>query len=135
MTDPQNPTPSNETPAYQPAPPAPEQPAPGYQAAPQGSQPGRTLGIVGLIFAFFMPIVGLILAYIGRSQSRKAGIANTPAKAGIIVGWIVFALQLILLIVVVSLFIAGLNMISEVCGDLGPGEHLLNDGITTVTCP
>ncbi len=77
MTDPQ----------YQPAPPA-------YNAAP-AEDPGKTLGIVALVAVFFISLLGLILGYVARSQSTKAGFQNTPAKVAIILGWIFIALSIL----------------------------------------
>lgn len=91
--------PENVPPAYpsQPAPAAPGVPA--YAAAP-ATVPGKTLGIVGLILAILLPLVGLILSIVAMVQSRKAGAKNGPALAGIIVGalftigWIIIGLLL-----------------------------------------
>jgi hypothetical protein len=41
--------------------------------------PGKTLGIVGLVLAFVMPLLGLILSIVAKVQSRGAGAKNTPA--------------------------------------------------------
>jgi len=57
--------------------------------------PGKTLGIVGLVLAILVPIVGLIISYVARGQSRGAGVENGPAKAGIIVGWILTILWIL----------------------------------------
>ena len=59
-----------------------------YQAAQPprpATYPGKTLGIVGLILAFFCSIVGLVLSIIAYSQSKQVGIKNNIALAGIIV--------------------------------------------------
>jgi len=81
------------------------------QPAPQGvDYPGKTLGIVGLVLvlvgvvtAAVPTIVGLILSHIGLSQSSKAGYQNGPAKAGVIVGWIVIGLAVLAVILVLLL--------------------------------
>lgn len=57
--------------------PSPQPPA----AAPV---PGKTLGIVALILAFFVQIVGLILGIVALVQSRRAGVKNTPAVWAIV---------------------------------------------------
>ncbi len=67
-----------------------------YPPAPAPSDPGRTLGIVGLILAFFCSLVGLILSIIAYRQSQQAGFKNNIAMAGIIVGAASLALGLIL---------------------------------------
>lgn len=111
-------------PPQQPAPPA----APQYQAAPpvtpqyQGapaSVPGKTLGIVGLILAFLAPLIGLILSIVAKVQSRKAGVPNGIATAGMIVGAILTAIGIIVTIIA----IAGAVALVGQCADLGPGVH------------
>ena len=63
--------------------------------------PGKALGIWSFVLAFFVPVLGLIFGIIARAQSRRAGVANPLALAGIIISvvaivagavlWIVFA--------------------------------------------
>lgn len=67
-------------------------PAPQYAPAPV---PGTTLGIVALIVVFFFSVIGLILGLVAQSQSKAAGIANTPAKVAVILGIVFVALQII----------------------------------------
>jgi hypothetical protein len=73
-------------------------PAPAPAAAPV---PGKVLGIVGLIAAIVWPfqLLGLILSLIARSQSKAAGVPNTPAKAGIIISIILLALTILFWII------------------------------------
>jgi len=94
-------------------------------AAAPVSSPGKTLGIVGLVFAFLFPVLGLILSIVAKVQSRGAGVKNTPSTVGIVLS-IIFIVGYILIIVVAfgSLF-AG-------CAQYGPGIHHVN-GIT-LTC-
>ena len=73
-------------------PPAPQAPAP-------ADFPGKTLGIVGLVLAILLPLVGLIISIVANSQSKKAGYPNGLAKAGIIVGAILTALGVIFWII------------------------------------
>ncbi|MEN0083185.1 MAG: DUF4190 domain-containing protein [Leifsonia sp.] len=68
-------------------------------SAQPADYPGKTLGIVGLILAIVVPLVGLIISIVAANQSKKAGYKNTLAKAGIIVGAILVALG-----VIVSIF-------------------------------
>lgn len=84
MTDPQN---TSVPPQYASAPPS-------YSAAPT-EDPGKVLGIVALVAVFFVSLLGLILGYVARSQSRKAGFENTPAKIAIILGWIFLILGIL----------------------------------------
>lgn len=51
--------------------------------------PGKTLAIVGLVLALFMPLIGLVLCIVAYFQSKKAGFKNTIAVAGIIVNAII----------------------------------------------
>ena len=67
-----------------------------YPPAPAPQDPGRTLGIVGLILAFFCSLIGLIISIIAYRQSQQAGYKNNIALAGIIVGAISLVFGLIL---------------------------------------
>jgi Ca2+/H+ antiporter len=67
-----------------------------YPPTPAPEDPGRTLGIVGLILAFFCSLIGLIISIIAYRQSQQAGYKNNIALAGIIVGAISLVLGLIL---------------------------------------
>ena len=40
--------------------------------------PGKTLGIVGLILAFVAALIGAILGFVAKAQSKPAGFKNTP---------------------------------------------------------
>lgn len=60
------------------------QPPPG-PAGPPAQDPGRTLGIVGLVFAFLCSLVGLILSIVAYTRSKNAGYKNTIALVGIII--------------------------------------------------
>lgn len=84
-----------------------------YQAAPAtpADFPGKTLGIVGLVLAIFMNVVGLIISIVARNQSKAAGFPNTPAKAGIIVGIITTVLAIIYVIVIVVAMGSGLAQV------------------------
>ena len=74
MTD-STPAPAAPTPSGTPAP------------APAGVDfPGKTLGIVGLVLAILVPLVGLIISVVANNQSKAAGYTNQIAKIGIIVG-------------------------------------------------
>ena len=90
--------------------------------------PGRTLGIVGLVLAFITSLPGLIVSIIAFRKSKKAGFSNTIAKVGIIIGSIFTALAL----VITAVSIVGVIALAKKCADLGPGVH--QSGTTTVTC-
>lgn len=116
-------------PQYASAPAAPAGPPPG------DTYPGKTLGIVAVIVVFFASIIGLILGYVARSQSKAAGYKNTPAKVAIILGWIFLVLGIIAgIIITVVVVTAGANALNELCAGMPPGEYPLTTG-GTVTCP
>ncbi|MEB7449279.1 DUF4190 domain-containing protein [Arthrobacter koreensis] len=103
-----------------------------YQAPAQ--QPGKTMGIVGLILSclFFIPfasLVGVILSIVGLVQSRKAKMSNGPALAGIIIGGVVFILTLIATIAIFVFAVDQVGTLFEVCEDLGPGTHFVDGEI------
>ena len=86
-----------------------------YQAVPPppaAQDPGRTLGIVGLILAFFCSLIGMIISIVAYRQSAQAGYKNNIALAGIII----CAIWLMLIIVVVAWAIVD----SSVGGSHGP---------------
>jgi len=56
--------------------------APAPAAAPA---PGKGLSIAGVIFAFLIPLLGLILSIVALVQSKNAGQKNGLAIAGIII--------------------------------------------------
>lgn len=82
-----------ENPYGQPVKPAAQQPygQPAY-GTPYGApaeDPGKTLGIIGLVLCFVFALAGLIVSIIAKKKSEAAGFTdNTPAKVGVILGWI-----------------------------------------------
>ncbi|SEQ68685.1 DUF4190 domain-containing protein [Microlunatus flavus] len=120
--------------SYPPAPyatdpyaPAPYAPAP-YAPAPSAVDPGRTLGIVGLVLSFVAAAVGLVVSLVALRRSRRAGHRNGFALAGVVVGGVVTLLW------VVGLAVGGaaLGGVAAKCAELGPGTHQV--GGTTYTC-
>jgi hypothetical protein len=100
----------------------------GYGAAPPAEDPGKTLGIVGLVLSFFTAIIGLIISIVALRKSKKAGFKNAPALIGIIVGILSTIAAIIIGIVSIVAFSALLSQ----CAQLGPGVHDVNG--VTVTC-
>jgi hypothetical protein len=98
-------------------------------AAPAPAAPGKTLGIVGLILAFLAAPIGFIISLVARGQSKKAGVPNGPATAGIIIGLI---LTLIWIVVVVVSIVTGAALLNA-CAGLEPGVYQ-TDGGGTLTC-
>lgn len=92
--------------------------------------PGKTLGLVGLILTFVpgVQLIGFILSIVGFNKSKKAGLPNGLAKAGIIIGIVG-----IVIVIIVSIFI-GINVASlaAFCTEHGNGTFD-NNGVA-VTC-
>jgi hypothetical protein len=95
---------------------------------PTGENPGKTLGIIGLILAFPLQLIGLIVSIVALRKSKKAGFKNLAAVWGIVVGAIG---TVTVLIVVVSAAVA-LGATAAFCADSGPGVFD-NNGVT-ITC-
>jgi preprotein translocase subunit SecG len=67
--------------------------------APAPASDGKTLGIVGLVLAFLVPLAGLIVSIIAGNQSKAAGVENTPAKVGVILSIVFMVLGIIFTII------------------------------------
>lgn len=131
--DMQNPTPEvpqTPPPVAPAAPVAPAVPVTPVTTAPTGGNPGKTLGIIGLVLSFlpFMGLIALILSIVGLNKSKKAGMSNGVAVAGIVLG----SLNLIGALVFMVFMFIGFGALAQMCSELGPGTHLI-DGIT-YTC-
>ncbi|MET0692496.1 MAG: hypothetical protein ABWY56_01120 [Propionibacteriaceae bacterium] len=121
--------PADQPPAAQPPadqPPA-AQPYPG--GAGYAEDPGRTLGIVGLVLAIVASFIGLIISIVAFRKSKRAGFNNGLAKAGIIVGIITTIASLI----VATFLIVGVVALTNKCKELGPGVQTQNG--VTYNCP
>jgi uncharacterized membrane protein len=108
-----------------------EVPPPAQQPhdSPAPANPGKTLGIVALILSILpLQLIGIILGFVARNQSKRAGQGNGFAVAAIIVGVIGLVIGLVLIFAGGAIF-AGLF---GVCSDLGPGVWEI-DGVT-YTC-
>ena len=76
--------------------------------------PGRTLGVVAVVLAFFTQIPALIMGIIAWVWSRKAGHNNVPAKVAVAVSGA--------LLVIVALAIVGwIALMASLGGDFGNG--------------
>jgi heme/copper-type cytochrome/quinol oxidase subunit 2 len=100
-----------------------------YTQQPVGEDPGKTMGIVGLVLAFVASVIGLIVSAIAYNKSKKAGFKNTPALVGIIIG----ALSTLITIIVIIVSVASFSALMNKCAELGPGTH--QEGGVTYTCP
>lgn len=108
---------------------------PGQGLHPYGSSraaaaldPGRTLGIVGLVLSFVVALVGLVVSAIALRTSRRAGFRNGFALTGVVVGGLVTLIW----VVVIAVGGVALGGVAAACSDLGPGTHTV-DGVT-YTC-
>ncbi len=116
-------------------PPAPQAPDPYASSAPMGYapsaavDPGRTLGIVGLVLAFIVSLAGIIVSAIALSRSKKAGYKNGIALTGLILSIVFFIVGTIVTVLV----IVGLVAFGSQCAELGNGVHELGNG-STITC-
>ncbi len=104
--------------------PYPAQPGP-YTMPPQPQDPGKTLGIIGLVLSFFTALIGMIISIIAFRSSKKAGFKNTPALAGIIIG----AIFTVGAIIGTIALVAVIGKVATSCAQLGPGVHVVN-GVT-----
>jgi len=93
------------------------------QQGPNDNPPGKTLGIVAIPVAIVASVIGIILGFVAKSQSKKVGYKNTPATVAIVVGFVVLVLTIIAIIGLVALTMAGIDLIEQTCADLGPGTH------------
>jgi|GEM_PF-704050 len=76
---------------------------PDYQA-PAATNPGKGLGIAGFILAFFFPLVGLPLSIVGFLKSKKAGMKNGLALAGIILNVISILATILFIIITITAY-------------------------------
>ncbi|HZA73261.1 MAG TPA: hypothetical protein VE476_10155 [Propionibacteriaceae bacterium] len=69
-----------------------------HQAVPPpAADPGKTLGLVGMILAIIpcTYLIGLILSVVAWVQSNKVGVRNQQALVGIIVGAVWLGISII----------------------------------------
>jgi uncharacterized protein YacL len=79
----------------------------GAPGAPAQTDKTNVLAIVGIILAFFVPLVGVILGFVARSQIKRTGEKGSGlALAAIIIG---LAFIVIGIIISVVFAIAGAN--------------------------
>ena len=96
----------------------------GYGQGPATAiNPGKTLGIVGLILGivgFFIPlasIAGLICSILGLNKSKRVGQKNGIAVAGIIVSIVALIVNIIGIVVIVGGIVAGANAVTQCQND------------------
>ncbi|MFF2272357.1 DUF4190 domain-containing protein [Agromyces sp. NPDC058136] len=98
---------------------------------PRREVPGKTLGIVGFVLALVggLNLVGLILSWVALAQSKKAGVKNPLALAGVIIGGAGVLCAVILLALAAGSFVD----LFQTCGRLGSGVHEIGDAVYTCT--
>lgn len=81
-----------------------------HPSGPSGSEPVRPIanpmaqimGILGLIFAFAFPPVGLILSVIAKRMSKAAGDRSPFATWGIVLGIVFTVLSIIVALLIIA---------------------------------
>jgi hypothetical protein len=75
-------------------------PAPAAPVAPV-NVPGKTLGIISilLVVPLGLSVVGIILGFVARSQSKAAGYKNTPATVAIVLGFIALVITILIFVI------------------------------------
>lgn len=74
--------------------------------------PGRTLGIVALVMAFFSQVPALIMGIIAWVWSNKVGRSNVPAKVAV-------GVSATLLVLIVLAIVGWTALIASLAGDFG----------------
>lgn len=97
--------------------------------APTAENPGKTLGVIGLVLAIVAWPIGLIVSFVAKSKSKRAGFKNGPATAGIVLS----VLALVITGIVIATAVAGISAVAAQCAEYGPGVHELDTGVT-ITC-
>lgn len=106
----------------------------GQQPAAGAEDPGKTLGIVGLVLAFVFSLAGLIVSIVARNKSKAAGFDNAPAKWGIILSIVFMVLGVIASILVVVGSMAAVSGIEETCNQLNANGQVIEEGGVTYDC-
>lgn len=89
------------------------------------SYPGKTMGLVGMILTLvnfiFIPtaLIGLILGYVAKKESKDAGFDNGFALTAIIIGWIIVGLSILFVLSLMGLAALGTTgELSSTAGNL-----------------
>ncbi len=93
-----------------------------------GVNPGKKLGIIGLILAFPFQIIGLIVSIVALRKSKKAGFKNPAAIGGIVVG----LLGTLTLAIIITVAVVTVSASASFCAENGDGVFE-NNGVT-ITC-
>ncbi|MBE1874749.1 DUF4190 domain-containing protein [Myceligenerans pegani] len=99
----------------------------GQQPMAGAEDPGKTLGIVGLVLAFVFSLAGLIVSIIARNKSKEAGFDNGFAKWGIILSIVFMVVGIIFgiigIVAALSIGSEAMQSLDEICSVYGPGTH------------
>ncbi len=106
---------------------------PGEGGVTQRSSESRALGITGLVLAFLISPVGLVISIVAMVKARRSGTGNGLALAGIIVGLLGTAILVVGAFVVMSL-VPHFVELTEQCQGLASGASVEING-ATVQCP
>lgn len=105
-----------------------QQPATEFVPQPQPSQsaalgnttstadPGKKLGIAGLVLAFLVPIAGIVVSVVARNKSKKSGFDNKLALGGLVASIITTIVS-----VIIGIFLA-FTVVAMVNGDFIVGK-------------
>jgi hypothetical protein len=106
---------------------------PGEGGVVQRSSGVRTLSITGLVLAFLISPVGLVISIVAMVKARRNGAGNGLALAGIIVGLLGTAILVVGAFVVMSL-VPNFVELTEQCQGLASGAPVEVNG-AKVECP
>jgi len=103
-------TPFSQDPLLNPATPhqPDQQPQPQHQPVPQPGQedPGKVLGIFSIVLDVVgITLIGAILGYLSKKESRKAGFDGTLGNVGMIIGIVLAALSTLAFLAYVLFFV------------------------------
>jgi hypothetical protein len=107
--------------------------APGGGGVVQHPAGSRTLSITGLVLAFLISPIGLVISIIAMVKARRSGTGNGLALAGIIVGLLGTAILVVGAFVVMSL-VPNFVELTEQCQGLASGAPVEVNG-AKVQCP
>lgn len=102
-------------------------PTAGPYAAAAPNAPYSVMAIVGFIAAFFVGIAGLIISLIARSKIRRTGERGSGlALAGVIIGAITTASQILAIVLIIVTLAAGASAINSAESSLHQETNKLN---------